>query len=155
VRVADDCGDTGQRGNFFGRTLCITSGDDDFGQRILPLHPPDGSAGVLIRGTRDRTSIQYDQVGAVRWSAGEAAGFELALEGGAVGLRGAAAEVFDVEGGHGIMLAQRGNQRLIRARICQAEPRCLPPAGNSIVGSGPDPALTWWINEYRRFATLA
>jgi hypothetical protein len=49
----------------------------------------------------------------LRWraGAGEAALLELAFEGSAVGLRGAAAEVFYKVGGHMLMLAHRGMVR--------------------------------------------
>ncbi len=101
VGVADHGGDTGQGGNFFGSALGVASGDDDFCQRVLALHAADGGAGVLVGGIGYGTGIQYDEVGLRSRGAGEAAGFELAFEGGAVGLRGAASEVFYVVGGHG------------------------------------------------------
>src|ERR1700689_5118179 len=50
VRIADHGGDAGQRGNFFGSTLGIASGDNNFSQRILALHSADGGACILIRG---------------------------------------------------------------------------------------------------------
>ena len=46
-----------------------------------------------------------------RVCAGEAALLELAFESGAVGLRGTAAEVLYVVGGHLVMLAQEGMVR--------------------------------------------
>jgi len=106
VGVANDATDAGQGGDFRGSTLSVTSGDDDFSQRILALHAADGGAGILIGGMRNRAGVQDYEVGVGRGGAGQAAGFELAFERGAVGLGGAASEIFDVVSAHGIMVAQ-------------------------------------------------
>ncbi len=89
-----------------GSALGVASGDNDFCQRILALNAADGGAGVLIGGIRDGASVQDDEVGLGGGGASEAAGFELAFEGGAVGLGGTASEVLHVEGGHRIIVAQ-------------------------------------------------
>ena len=101
VGVANYGGYAGECGDFMGSALGITSGDDDFGVWILPLDAADGGAGILIGGGGDGAGVQQNQVGLRGGSVSEAASFELALEGGAIGLGGAAAKVFDVVGGHG------------------------------------------------------
>ena len=60
----------------------------------------DGVAGLGIGGSGYGASVDDDDVGG-GGSVGDgvALGAELALDGGGVGLRGAAAELFDVEGG--------------------------------------------------------
>ena len=63
VRVADHSRYAGQRSNFFRSALRITSGDDDFCRRILPLHSPNGGARILIGGTGHGAGIQNDEVG--------------------------------------------------------------------------------------------
>jgi len=106
VGVADDGADAGERGNFFGSALGVASGDDNFCGRILAAYAADGGAGILIGGSGDGASVEQDEVGVGGGGAGQAASFELAFEGGAVGLSGAASEICDVKGGHGIMVAQ-------------------------------------------------
>jgi len=105
VRVADHGTDAGQRRNFFGSALGIASGDDDFCQRILAPYAADGGASILIRGIRDRASIQNNKVGFSGAGADEAAVFELAFDGRPVGLGGATSEVFDVVGRHTTIVA--------------------------------------------------
>ena len=106
VRVADHSGDAGQGGDFCGSTLCVATGDDDFGERILALHAADGGAGVLIGGICNGTGVQDYEVGFTGRGAGQAARFELAFDRGAVGLRGATSEIFDVVGAHRTIVAQ-------------------------------------------------
>jgi hypothetical protein len=112
VGVADYGANTWQGGDFGWGALGVASGDDDFGQRILALDAADGGAGILIGGVCDSAGIQDYEVGFVGCCAGEAAGFELAFEGGAVGLGGAASEILDVVGGHGTIVAQSVRLRL-------------------------------------------
>jgi hypothetical protein len=119
VGVADHGGDAGEGRDFFGSALGVASGDDDFCQRILALHAADGGAGVLIGGMGDGAGVHYYQVGFSGGGRCEAAGFELTFEGGAVGLSGAASEVFDVEGGHGTMVAHGASLRLRLFRSTQ------------------------------------
>jgi hypothetical protein len=109
VGVADYCGHAGEAGDFFGGALSVASGDDDSCRGVLAADAADGGAGILIGGTCDGASIQNHQVGLAGRCAGQTAGFELAFEGGAVGLSGAASEVFDVEGGHEDIVAPPGD----------------------------------------------
>lgn len=133
VGVADHAGDAGQGGDFRGGALGVASGDDDFSQRVLALNPADGGAGILIGGMCDGAGVQDDEVGLGGWRVGEAAAFELAFEGGAIGLSGAASKVFDVEGGHGTMVAHIGGFAVSEAVFGRAEEsgreRVLRPLG--------------------------
>jgi hypothetical protein len=61
----------------------------------------DGLAGLGIGGGGYRARVQDNDIcGWEIYRGGAAAIEELAFQGGAVGLRGAAAELLDVEGGH-------------------------------------------------------
>lgn len=99
--VAYDVSDAGESGEFFGRTLGVAAGDDDFCSGILSVEFADGVAGLGVGGGRDGTSIEHDDFGGMGVWAGRVAEVnELAFEGGAVGLRGPAPELLNVEGGH-------------------------------------------------------
>jgi hypothetical protein len=104
MRIADYGGYAGERRDFLGSALGVASGDDNFRERVLTLYAADGGARVLIGGVRDRARIQNHEVGLRGGYTGQAAAFELTFERDAVGLGGAASEVFDVEGGHGTVL---------------------------------------------------
>src|SRR5580693_7001365 len=106
VRVADDHANTGQRSNFCRSPLGVAPRDEDFRQRVLALDAANGSAGILICGIGYRAGIQYDEIGVSGRAWRQSAGFELAFESGAVGLSGAASEVFDMVSGHGTIVAQ-------------------------------------------------
>ena len=99
--VAYDERDSGKRRNFFRGALGIAAGYNDSCFGILPADSPDGGASILIRACRNGAGVQnYDR--RLLWvrGAGETLLFELAFKGGAVGLRGAATEVFYVISGH-------------------------------------------------------
>ena len=101
VRITDDLGDAGEGGDFLGGALGVASGDDDLGAGILAMDAADGGAGIVIGGGGDGAGIEHDEFSAVGSSgAFESLLLELALEGGAVGLGGAASEVLDVESCH-------------------------------------------------------
>jgi hypothetical protein len=140
VRVTDYGGYAGQGGDFLGSALGIASGDNNSCQRVLALDAADGGAGVPIGGIGDGAGVQNDEVGLGGGGAGEGAGFELTIEGGAVGLGGAASEVFDVVGEHGAMVAQAGQRtrRILAGRLPlqrRVHGRCVPP-GESRKRSG-------------------
>ena len=65
------------------------------------MHSADCRARILVRAIGYRTGIQ-DYHGSLRraGSARESALFKLAFESGAIGLSGAASEIFDKECGH-------------------------------------------------------
>jgi hypothetical protein len=112
VGVADDHGHAWESGDFFRGALRVATCDHDLGAGILAAYAADGGAGVLVRAGSHGAGVHYYHGGlGGSGGAGHAALFELAFEGGAVGLRGAAAEVFYVVSGHLVMLAHcvRGN----------------------------------------------
>ena len=125
VGVADHAAHARQSGNFFRSALRVASGDDNFCQRILSLHSANGSAGILIGGIRDCARIQDDEVGLSGGGARQAAGFELAFESGAVGLGGAAAEVFHVVSGHTTIVAQAAHSCAHAHAVFTSQARAL------------------------------
>lgn len=123
VGVADYYAYARERGDFFWGALGVASRYYDLGFGILAADAADGGAGVLIGGRSDGASVQdYDCGLRGRACAGEAALFELAFEGGAVGLSGTAAEVLYVVGGHMVMLAHRGMVReILRDKVASLQ----------------------------------
>ena len=94
-------GDAGLCGKFFRRALGVTAGDDDAGGGVVSMKFSDGGAGLGVGSRSDGTGVEDDDIGGFGGIGQGAATFEqLALDGGAVGLGGAAAQLFDVEGGH-------------------------------------------------------
>ena len=101
VRIADDPRDAGEGGQFFWSTLGVASGDDDADGGVGGVKFSDGVAGLGVGGSGDGAGVDDDDVGSGgRGGSGAAAVEQLALEGGAVGLRGATTELFDEESGH-------------------------------------------------------
>src|SRR5258707_798082 len=71
------------------------------GGRVGGVKLADGVASLGVGGGGDRTGVNDDDVGGGGGGSGSAAAVQqLALEGGTIGLRGAAAELFDEESGH-------------------------------------------------------
>ena len=97
VRIADYLGDAGKRGDFFRGALRVAAGDHDLRIGILAMDAADGGAGILIGGGGDGAGIEHDSSASVARRAFESPLFELALDSGAVGLGGAAAEILDVK----------------------------------------------------------
>jgi hypothetical protein len=101
VGVADDPGDAGECGELFGGALGVAAGDNDASGGICGVEFSNGAAGLGVRGGGYCASVDDDYVGAGGFGRGSEASFEeLAFEGGAIGLSGAAAELFDVKGVH-------------------------------------------------------
>ena len=99
--VADDVSDAGEGGEFFRCALRVAAGDDNFGGGILVVDFADGVASLSVGGSGDGTGVEdYDFGGGGVSRRGKAEIAELAFEGGAVGMGGAATELVDVEGGH-------------------------------------------------------
>src|SRR5580704_4467567 len=112
MRIANDEAYARQRRDFCGGTLRIASGDYDSRLRILAAHAADGSPRILVGGGCDRAGVQHDHRGLRRCvGTGKTALLELTFESCAVGLGGAAAEVFYVIARHVSMLAQRAVAR--------------------------------------------
>src|SRR5882724_7814540 len=102
VGIANDEGDARKGGDFFGGALGVAACDENFGGGILCVDFADGVAGLCVCGGGDGAGVDDDEFGVLRRRCSGAAPVEeLALDGGAVGLCGAAAELFDVERRHG------------------------------------------------------
>ena len=102
MRIADDPGDAGKRGEFFGSALRVASGGDDASGRILTVDAANGFASFGVRRGGDGTGVEDDNVGGgVGFGGGAALRVQAVANRVGVGLRGAAAEVLDEEGGHG------------------------------------------------------
>lgn len=63
VRVADNNAYAGQSGDFFRGALGIASGDHDACIGILPVHPANCGAGILICRSRHGAGVQNDDRG--------------------------------------------------------------------------------------------
>ena len=100
VGIADDPGDARECNKFLRGALGVASGDDDAGGGILRMDFSNGGAGLRIGGGGHGASIyDNDAGGGGIGCGGKAAVEQLAFDGGAIGLRGAAAELLDVESG--------------------------------------------------------
>ncbi len=101
VGIADDPGDAGECGQFFGGTLGVAAGDDNADGGIGGVMLSNGVAGLGVGGGRDGAGVDDDDVGGCRGEGGDTTAVEqLALEGRAIGLRGAATELLDEEARH-------------------------------------------------------
>src|ERR1700739_1177247 len=106
MRIPDDLRDPRQGSDLMGRALRVTSGDDDASVRIFTMHTPDGSAGVLIRRSRDCAGVQHANLcGVGPGGSFQTARFELALDCGAVRLGGPAAKILYVVRRHHTIVA--------------------------------------------------
>lgn len=107
VGIADDRTYSGQRRDFFWRSLRVASSHNNLRFRILSTNASDRGACILIGRGRHRACVQhnYGCVGRA-CSALQSLVGELPLQGCAIGLRGAASEVFDVVSGHSSIVAQ-------------------------------------------------
>ena len=85
----------------FGSALSIASGGDDFRPGIRGVKFADGVARLRIRRSGYGTRVNHDDVGAIG-SGGNIVALlaQLALYRRGIGLRGSAAELFDVECRH-------------------------------------------------------
>jgi len=101
VGIAYYVGDAGEGCQVFRGALGIAASDNDGGGGFGGVNFADGLAGLGVGGCGDRTGVENDHIG-IKGGGGGATPTveELALDGGTVGLGGAAAELFDVEGGH-------------------------------------------------------
>ena len=101
VGIADYIGDAGKNGEIFRGALGIASCDDNLGLGIGSVDFADSVAGLSVGGGGDGASVDDDEFGGGGIYGDRASLFaELALDSGTIGLRGAAAELFDVECGH-------------------------------------------------------
>src|SRR5271157_2512836 len=101
VGIPDNKRDSRENRKLFGGALRVAAGDDDARGGIGGVKFADGLARLGVRGSGDGTGVQNDDVGPVSVAGEMAALFaQLALDGGAIGLRRAAAKLFDVKRGH-------------------------------------------------------
>src|SRR5579862_2873021 len=111
VGVADHLRDAGKSREFLGGALGVATGNHDAGLWILAMDAADGGARILIGGCRHGAGIQDDHFGLIeRRGAFQAALFELALDGGAVGLGRAAAKILYVVTCHRTIVAALSRQ---------------------------------------------
>src|SRR5258708_38895393 len=126
VGVADDEADAGQRRDFFRSALCVASGHYDSCFRILAANAADRGARILVRAGGHGAGIHHDY-GGLRRSRGacDTVLLELAFEGGAVSLSGAAAKVLYIVSGH----VSYGNADFTSPQDRQSQkPRARAPA---------------------------
>src|SRR5713226_9133056 len=101
VGIADDPGDTGKRRQFFGSALGIATGDDHADGGVGGVKLSNGVAGLGVGRGSDGAGVDDDDVcGSGGGGSGAAAVEQLALEGGTIGLSGAATELFDEKARH-------------------------------------------------------
>src|SRR5882762_11649772 len=101
VGIADDPGDTGEGGQFFGGALGVAAGDDNADGGVGGVKLSNGVASLSVGGGRDGAGVDDDDVGGCRGGGGGTTAVEqLALEGSAIGLRGAATELLDEKARH-------------------------------------------------------
>lgn len=122
VGVADHLRDAGKSRKFVRGALGIATGDHDAGLRIFAMDAANGGARVLIGGCRYGAGIQDDHFGLIeRRGAFQAALFELALDGGAVGLGRAAAKILYVVTCHRTIVAALSRQSSVVSRESSGE----------------------------------
>src|SRR6266446_1917962 len=99
--IADNPGGAGKSGELFGGALGIAAGDDDAGSGVCGVKLSNGVASLSVCGSGDRAGVHDDEVSGRGFGCGGAAAVkQLALDCSAVGLRGATAELLDIEGRH-------------------------------------------------------
>ena len=99
--IANDPSHSGECGQLVGRALRVATGDHDAHGGVGGVKLSDGIAGLGIGGGRDGAGVDdHDVGGCSRGGRATATVEQLALEGGAIGLRGTATELFDEEARH-------------------------------------------------------
>ncbi len=107
MRISYNFVDSGQTGNFFGRSLGVASGDDDLAVGIFTMKFSDGGASILVGGSGHRTRIEDHNSGLMRRTRYLQTQLpELVFDCGAIRLRRPASKILDIEAGHGKMIPQ-------------------------------------------------
>ncbi len=128
--ITDDKGDSRENREFFGGALGVAAGDDDARGGIGGVKFADGVTRLGVRGSGDGTRVQNDDVGRMGVAGEMAALFaQLALDGGSIGLRRAAAKLFDVKRGHG----RETGESYLTTEGSSGEGRPAPHDGNRLV----------------------
>src|SRR5271157_4185010 len=127
VRIPDNKGDSRENRQLFGGALGVAAGDDEACGGIGGVEFADGFARVAVRSGGDGTGVQNDDVRRTGVG-GEFAALlaQLALDGGAIGLRCAAAKLFDVKRGHG----RESGESYLTTDESRGEGRPARPDGN-------------------------
>ena len=129
VRIADDEGNSGENRKLFGGALRVAAGDDDARGGIGGVEFADGVARLGVGGSGDGAGVQHDDVGRIGVGGELAALFaQLALDGGAIGLRCAAAKLFDVKRGHD----RETGESYLTTEGSSGEGRPAPPDGDRL-----------------------
>ncbi len=109
VRVAHHQRDAVDGGDFLGGALRIASGNQDAGSGVQAMNAPDGRTRVVIGRRGDRTGVQHHDLGLGRGGGTRQSLIgQLAFNGCAIGLGGAAPEVFYIETAHGSIISALG-----------------------------------------------
>jgi len=105
MRITDDQTHSRDRQNFFGSTLRVATGDDNFGVGVLAAHATDGRSRVVVCARSDGAGIENDDGGLRRIGrARQSALLELTFKSSPVRLRGSTAEVLYKKSRHGLMV---------------------------------------------------
>ena len=130
MRISDDERDAFDRGEFLRSALGIATGDQNARLGMVAMKAPDGLADFIVGGRGYCAGIENDQAGVRCGSGGrEAFGDEAGFNGGAVGLGGAAAEVFDEESIHYIDGSWTEADEGVGRRPGGSAPQGLPDCG--------------------------
>src|SRR5690349_2336336 len=112
-RVSDDPGNTLEPRELLGGALGIAPCDQNLCPRLLAVYSTDGGASVLVSCRCNRTGIKDNDLSILGCRDPVHAHIsKLALNGGAIGLRGTAPEVLDVVTSHGVIIASATSVRL-------------------------------------------
>ena len=77
------------------RALRVTAGDENAGFGALSTDAAHSLAHLVVGGGSHGASVQHDEVGSMQVARDEAGGGETGFDGGSVGLRRTASEIFD------------------------------------------------------------
>src|ERR1700747_1313415 len=98
VRITHNQGNTRESRDFLRSPLRVTSGNHDSALGIFPLDAANGRPRVRLGGSGHRAGVQNHNAGLTSGCGpNEPLLAELLLDGGAVGLGGAASEIFYVK----------------------------------------------------------
>ena len=98
--IADDPRHAWNRRDLFGRSLRVTTRDENAGGRVLAMYAADRAPRVFIGGGGDGAGVQHNQIGGGSVGGSQvSASRKLRFERGAIGLRGPASEILDEKSG--------------------------------------------------------
>jgi hypothetical protein len=107
VRVAHHPTHAGQSRQFLRRALRVAAGHQDAALGILAMNAPDGGAHVPVRRFGHRAGVQHHHAGVVSGIGALQPPLEhLALQRGAIRLRGPAPEVLQIESPHALIIGR-------------------------------------------------